>query len=229
VHYLQSPDSAGDIASVLKERFGLTPQSHDLPYSWEFILGLMSLASPGYRDNPFQYSKHKRGCSMQLLFNTFIVHSRQNFISAEMGGGQLTGNVLTRYNILIANAGDEALVFTGQRLSQAHALRLNPRQWAFVGDTVYDLFTRTQILTNTDYPLPKMHNLSVQKVQSSAQAQMLCKIEPILTPMEQDILRRGRKLRTRSSHARNDPESMQSNGFGRPDRFSIFDRAGRAP
>ena len=58
-------------------------------------------------------------------------------------------------------------------MTQAQAMRLNPKQWAFVGDTVYDLFLRTYVMTHTDYTLPKMHKLCVAHVSCRAQAQVL--------------------------------------------------------
>lgn len=91
------------------------------------------------------------------------------------------------------------------RMTQARALRLNPKQWAFVGDTVYDLFLRTWVLTHTDYPLPKMHKICVEHVSCRAQAQVLERIEPLLTDQEKDILRRSRKVRTHTSHKNADP------------------------
>ena len=90
-------------------------------------------------------------------------------------------------------------------MTRARALHLNPKQWAFVGDTVYDLFLRTYVMTHTDYPLPKMHRLCVEHVSCKAQAQVLEKIEPELTDEEQDILRRSRKVRTHTSHKNADP------------------------
>ena len=92
-----------------------------------------------------------------------------------------------------------------QKMSKTDAMRLNPRQWAFVGDTVYSLFVRTAILTRTDFPLAKMHKLSVTEVNSGRQAAVFDMLEQILGEDEQDILRRGRRVRTRSSHSRNDP------------------------
>jgi ribonuclease-3 family protein len=100
---------------------------------------------------------------------------------------------------------EKSLVFTGERMSRSDAMRLNPRQWAFIGDTVYSLFVRTRILTSTDFPLAKMHKLSVIEVNSAAQAAVFDMLENRLSDDEQDILRRGRRIRTRSSHSRNDP------------------------
>lgn len=99
----------------------------------------------------------------------------------------------------------EKIVFSSGRMTKTQAMHLNPRQWAFVGDTVYSLYVKTVILTRTDYPLAKMHKLSVSEVNSSRQAEIFDAIEPLLGEEERDILRRGRRIRTRSSHSRNDP------------------------
>lgn len=99
----------------------------------------------------------------------------------------------------------DKLVFRDERMTKAQAMRLNPRQWAFVGDVVYSLFVRTKILTRTDFPLAKMHKLSVLEVNSGRQAAVFDLLETVLNEEELDILRRGRRIRTRSSHSRNDP------------------------
>jgi len=92
------------------------------------------------------------------------------------------------------------VVFTQQRLSRAQTMRLNPKQWAYVGDAVYDLFVRTHVMTTTDYPLPRMHRMSVARVGCKPQAAALARIEPFLNEEEADIVRRGRKLRTHTTH-----------------------------
>jgi ribonuclease-3 family protein len=98
------------------------------------------------------------------------------------------------------------LVFgADQRMTQAQAMRLNPKQWAFVGDTVYDLFLRTYVMTHTDYTLPKMHKLCVAHVSCRAQAQVLERIGALLTSQEEDIVRRSRKVRTHTTHKNADP------------------------
>ena len=94
---------------------------------------------------------------------------------------------------------------TDQRMTDVQAMRLNPKQWAFIGDTVYDLFLRTYVMTCTDYTLPKMHKLCVAHVSCKAQAQVLDRISPMLTSQETDILRRSRKVRTHTTHKNADP------------------------
>ena len=69
---------------------------------------------------------------------------------------------------------------------------LNPRVWAYVGDSVYELYVRIH-LTNTSNAKPhKLHMESIKYVKAKAQADILDKIESNLTEEELDIVRRGR-------------------------------------
>lgn len=69
---------------------------------------------------------------------------------------------------------------------------LNPLVWAYVGDSVYELYVRIH-LTNTSNAKPhKLHMKSIKYVKAKAQADILDKIESNLTEEELDIVRRGR-------------------------------------
>ena len=69
---------------------------------------------------------------------------------------------------------------------------LNPLVWAYVGDSVYELYVRIH-LTNTSNAKPhKLHMESIKYVKAKAQADILDKIESNLTEEELDIVRRGR-------------------------------------
>ena len=75
---------------------------------------------------------------------------------------------------------------------------LNPLVWAYVGDSVYELYVRIH-LTNTSNAKPhKLHMESIKYVKAKAQADILLKIEDKLTEEEKDIVRRGRN--TESHH-----------------------------
>ena len=69
---------------------------------------------------------------------------------------------------------------------------LNPLVWAYVGDSVYELYVRIH-LTNTSNAKPhKLHMESIKYVKAKSQADILEKIESNLTEEELDIVRRGR-------------------------------------
>lgn len=78
------------------------------------------------------------------------------------------------------------------------ARRLNPLQLAYVGDTVYDLLTRSRLLYR-GYNLHHCHQEAVTIVNAHAQAEALGRIESQLTAEEAAIVRRGRN--THAHHA----------------------------
>lgn len=69
---------------------------------------------------------------------------------------------------------------------------LSPLVWAYVGDSVYELYVRIH-LTNTSNAKPhKLHLESIKYVKAKAQADMIEKLKDTLTEEELDIIRRGR-------------------------------------
>ena len=69
--------------------------------------------------------------------------------------------------------------------------RLSPAFLAYIGDAVYELYVRTCYL----FPPRKVgdyHNQVVAQVRAETQAKALQKLTPLLTTVEQDIVRRGR-------------------------------------
>ena len=74
--------------------------------------------------------------------------------------------------------------------------QLSPVTLAFVGDGVFELLVRERLLAKGSMPANKLHGLAVQLVKASAQAKAYPVLEQLLTPEEQDILRRGRNANT---------------------------------
>ena len=69
---------------------------------------------------------------------------------------------------------------------------LSPLVWAYIGDSVYELFIRTNLVNNSNAKPHKLHIESIKYVKAGAQANILKKIEDKLTDEEKDIVRRGR-------------------------------------
>ena len=69
---------------------------------------------------------------------------------------------------------------------------LSPLVWAYIGDSVYELFIRTKLVNNSNAKPHKLHIESIKYVKAKAQADILSKIENKLTEEEKDIVRRGR-------------------------------------
>ena len=70
--------------------------------------------------------------------------------------------------------------------------QMSPLVWAYMGDSVYEQFIREYLVKNTKYKPHKLHIEATKFVKASAQAEILKKIEAILTEEEKDIVRRTR-------------------------------------
>lgn len=77
-------------------------------------------------------------------------------------------------------------------ISLAHAAQFSPLTLAFIGDAVYELLVRGQVLARGSAPVGKLHHRTVDFVRADAQAKAVRAIQPILTETEATILRRGR-------------------------------------
>ena len=91
---------------------------------------------------------------------------------------------------------------------------LSPLVWAYIGDGVYELFIRTHLVNTSNAKPHKLHMESIKYVKAKAQAEILNKIQDILTEEEKDIVRRGRN--TENHHTAknsNTAEYSQSTGF----------------
>ena len=73
---------------------------------------------------------------------------------------------------------------------------LSPLTLAFVGDTVFDLLVRGNLVMQANRPVGKLHPLAATKVCAAAQARDAHDIAPLLTAREADIYRRGRNAHT---------------------------------
>ena len=69
---------------------------------------------------------------------------------------------------------------------------LSPLVWAYVGDSVYEMFIRTNLVNNSNAKPHKLHIESIKYVKAKAQAETLEKIFENLTEKEREIVRRGR-------------------------------------
>jgi ribonuclease-3 family protein len=69
---------------------------------------------------------------------------------------------------------------------------LSPLVWAYVGDSVYELFIRTKLIEKSNAKPHKLHIEAIKYVKAKSQADILKKIDEKLTEEEKDIVRRGR-------------------------------------
>lgn len=72
---------------------------------------------------------------------------------------------------------------------------MNPLIWAYIGDSVYDLYIRQGLIEETEYKPHKLHLLTSSEVNAKAQALTLDNLIEILTDEEKEIVRRGRNCK----------------------------------
>lgn len=69
---------------------------------------------------------------------------------------------------------------------------MSPLIWAYVGDSVYELYVRTHLVNITKLKPHKLHIESIKYVKAKAQAGILEKLMEHLTEKECEIIKRGR-------------------------------------
>lgn len=73
---------------------------------------------------------------------------------------------------------------------------LSPLTWAYVGDCVYELYVRTNLVNQTNLKPHKLHIEAIKQVKAKAQAKLLEEIRDKLTEQEKEIVRRGRNAQS---------------------------------
>lgn len=69
---------------------------------------------------------------------------------------------------------------------------LSPLTWAYIGDCIYELYIRTDLVNKTKLKPHKLHIETIKYVKAKAQANILKSIESNLTEKELEIVRRAR-------------------------------------
>lgn len=72
---------------------------------------------------------------------------------------------------------------------------LSPLTWAYIGDCIYELYVRTNLVNTTKLKPHEMHLKAIEKVKAHSQEENLKKIYDMLTDEEKDIVRRGRNAK----------------------------------
>lgn len=83
--------------------------------------------------------------------------------------------------------------------------RMGALTLAFIGDAVFEVFVRERLVCQAERPVSKLHRAAVKQVCAKAQAGFVQKLLPILTPGEQEILRRGRNAHSNHVPKNSDP------------------------
>lgn len=91
---------------------------------------------------------------------------------------------------------------------------MSPLVWAYVGDSVYELFIRTHLVETTKLKPHKLHIETIKYVKANAQANILERLQDTLTDKEKEIVRRGRNAENHHLPKNADPaDYMHATAF----------------
>jgi ribonuclease-3 family protein len=88
-------------------------------------------------------------------------------------------------------------IFPGEFCQPPHLM--SPLILAYIGDAVYELLVRSQLVRQGYARTDEIHSRAVKHVRADAQAKALLEIADILSREESDIVRRGRNARSSSA------------------------------
>ena len=87
-----------------------------------------------------------------------------------------------------------------QVMKEKNPLEYSPLVLAYIGDAVYEEYTRERILSqNPDMPAHKLHIENVKSVKAHAQSRSAAALEGMLTEQEATIFKRGRNAKSATS------------------------------
>jgi ribonuclease-3 family protein len=79
-----------------------------------------------------------------------------------------------------------------RKREEADVNTMSPLVWAYIGDSVYELYIRMHLVNSSKAKPHKLHIESIKYVKAKAQADILKKIENSLSEKELEIIKRGR-------------------------------------
>ena len=94
--------------------------------------------------------------------------------------------------------------FFGEELNPKE---LSPLVLAYIGDSVYDLYVRSRLVSEGGARVRDLHKRATERVNATAQCETAHQIMPYLTEEEQAVYRRGRN--TKSIHAPRKSEILE--------------------
>lgn len=95
------------------------------------------------------------------------------------------------------------MVKFNETMPENKAKNLSPVVLAFIGDAVYSLYVRENLIFDSDYKTGELQKRSVEKVSAKGQAALFLKIQKKFTVEENEIFHRGRNAKkpTKSKNA----------------------------
>ncbi len=82
---------------------------------------------------------------------------------------------------------------------ERQADQYSPLVLAYMGDVVFEIFVREQLVKESNMPVNKLHHAASSLVKAQAQSRMIQVLEEELTEKEASIYRRGRNAKSNTS------------------------------
>lgn len=73
-----------------------------------------------------------------------------------------------------------------------NAAQYSPLTLAFMGDAVFELLVREELVVKGNRPVGDLHSMACARVCASAQAKAIKRLLPVLSEEETDVFKRGR-------------------------------------
>jgi len=88
---------------------------------------------------------------------------------------------------------------------EAQVNMMNPLVWAYIGDSVYELYVRNYLINNSNAKVHELHVNAIKYVKAKAQAEILKIIDTTLNEEEKNIVRRTRNTQNHHIPKNADP------------------------
>lgn len=82
------------------------------------------------------------------------------------------------------------------QLSEVEVNEYSPLTLAYIGDCIYDLIIKTLVVHHGNQQVQKLHKMTSQFVQASAQSKMMRVLQELLTEEEHAVYKRGRNAKS---------------------------------
>ena len=86
-------------------------------------------------------------------------------------------------------------VLEKNHIDHKRMLEMSPLVFAYLGDTIYDLYIRTYLVGNRIAKVSQLHRASINFVKAKAQADTVRKLTDFFTEEENEIIRKGRNIK----------------------------------
>ena len=100
-----------------------------------------------------------------------------------------------------------------ESLSESELRLMQPVVLAYIGDAVYELMCRLHVTCKGAGRIKNMHRETVDLVRAHHQAALVQALEGEFTPEEQDIIRKGRNVKSHVPRSSDPAEYRSATGF----------------